>query len=111
MSVALPVNVQPWLKYTATTVGRDKIYRAVQYFSRFLAWYLLRQGATKETVARFNSLKKTLGLSRKCRSLYIIIAMVTRPLSTFQACKNDIGGAMDQPDQERVSGATSVVLI
>ncbi|KAF9428565.1 Peroxisomal membrane protein PMP27 [Podila epigama] len=64
-ALALPVNVQPWLKYTATTVGRDKIYRAVQYFSRFLAWYLLRQGATKETVARFNNLKKTLGLSRK----------------------------------------------
>ncbi|KAF8925731.1 putative peroxisomal membrane protein PMP27 [Dissophora ornata] len=64
MSSAL-INVQPWLKFTATTVGRDKIYRAVQYFSRFLAWYLLRQGATKDTVARFNSLKKTLGLSRK----------------------------------------------
>ncbi|KAF9966977.1 Peroxisomal membrane protein PMP27 [Actinomortierella ambigua] len=64
-AVSLPINVQPWLKYTATTVGRDKIYRAVQYFSRFLAWYLLRQGYTKETVARFNSLKKTLGLSRK----------------------------------------------
>ncbi|KAG0361111.1 peroxisomal biogenesis factor 11 [Gamsiella multidivaricata] len=64
-AVSLPINVQPWLKYTATTVGRDKIYRAVQYFSRFLAWYLLRQGATKETVARFNNLKKTLGLSRK----------------------------------------------
>ncbi|KAG0293921.1 Peroxisomal membrane protein PMP27 [Dissophora globulifera] len=64
-AVSLPVNVQPWLKYAATTVGRDKIYRAVQYFSRFLAWYLLRQGATKETVARFSNLKKTLGLSRK----------------------------------------------
>ncbi|KAG0292122.1 Peroxisomal membrane protein PMP27 [Linnemannia gamsii] len=64
-ALSLPINVQPWLKYTATTVGRDKIYRAVQYFSRFLAWYLLRQGATKETVARFNNLKKTLGLSRK----------------------------------------------
>ncbi|KAG0233397.1 Peroxisomal membrane protein PMP27 [Actinomortierella wolfii] len=64
-AVSLPINVQPWLKYTATTVGRDKIYRAVQYFSRFLAWYLLRQGYTKETVARFNNLKKTLGLSRK----------------------------------------------
>ncbi|KAG0056229.1 Peroxisomal membrane protein PMP27 [Gryganskiella cystojenkinii] len=64
-AVSLPINVQPWLKYAATTVGRDKIYRAVQYFSRFLAWYLLRQGATKETVARFNNLKKTLGLSRK----------------------------------------------
>ncbi|KAF9925800.1 Peroxisomal membrane protein PMP27 [Linnemannia zychae] len=66
-ALSLPINVQPWLKYTATTVGRDKIYRAVQYFSRFLAWYLLRQGATKETVARFNNLKKTLGLSRKCK--------------------------------------------
>ncbi|KAF9359025.1 Peroxisomal membrane protein PMP27 [Mortierella sp. AD094] len=64
-AVSLPINVQPWLKFTATVVGRDKIYRAVQYFSRFLAWYLFRQGATKETVARFNSLKKTLGLSRK----------------------------------------------
>ncbi|KAG0222802.1 Peroxisomal membrane protein PMP27 [Mortierella sp. GBA43] len=66
-TAGLPINVQPWLRFTATTVGRDKIYRAVQYFSRFLAWYLLRQGATKETVARFNSLKKTLGLSRKCK--------------------------------------------
>ncbi|KAF9940726.1 Peroxisomal membrane protein PMP27 [Mortierella alpina] len=64
-TVSLPINVQPWLKYTATTVGRDKIYRGIQYFSRFLAWYLLRQGYTKDTVARFNSLKKTLGLSRK----------------------------------------------
>ncbi|KAG0264567.1 Peroxisomal membrane protein PMP27 [Mortierella polycephala] len=64
-AVSLPINVQPWLKFTATTVGRDKIYRAVQYFSRFLAWYSLRQGYTKETIARFNSLKKTLGLSRK----------------------------------------------
>ncbi|KAF9921195.1 Peroxisomal membrane protein PMP27 [Linnemannia zychae] len=59
------INVQPWLKFTATTAGRDKIYRAVQYFSRFFAWYLLRQGATKETVARFDNLKKTLALSRK----------------------------------------------
>ncbi|KAF9586036.1 Peroxisomal membrane protein PMP27 [Lunasporangiospora selenospora] len=58
-------NVQPWIKFTATTVGRDKLYRAVQYFSRFLAWYLLRQGATKEIVARFNNLKKNLALSRK----------------------------------------------
>ncbi|KAG0013373.1 Peroxisomal membrane protein PMP27 [Entomortierella chlamydospora] len=64
-AVSLPINVQPWLKFTATVVGRDKIYRTVQYFSRFLAWYLFRQGATKETVARFNNLKKTLGLSRK----------------------------------------------
>ncbi|KAF9361526.1 Peroxisomal membrane protein PMP27 [Mortierella sp. AD094] len=64
MSTAV-INVKPWLKFTATTVGRDKLYRGVQYFSRFLAWYLLRSGATKETVVRFDNLKKTLALSRK----------------------------------------------
>ncbi|KAK3808735.1 MAG: peroxisomal biogenesis factor 11 [Benniella sp.] len=63
--MAAVINVQPWLKFTATTVGRDKLYRTLQYFSRFLAWYIARQGATKETVARFNNLKKTLALSRK----------------------------------------------
>ncbi|KAF9985050.1 Peroxisomal membrane protein PMP27 [Modicella reniformis] len=59
------INVQPWLKFTATTIGRDQVYRTVQYFSRFLAWYVTRQGLSRETVARFNRLKKTLGLSRK----------------------------------------------
>jgi peroxin-11B len=63
--MAVVINVQPWLKFTATTVGRDKLYRTLQYFSRFLAWYIARQGVTKETVARFNNLKKTLALSRK----------------------------------------------
>ncbi|KAF9108258.1 Peroxisomal membrane protein PMP27 [Mortierella sp. AM989] len=59
------IDVKPWLRFTATTTGRDKLYRGVQYFSRFLAWYLLRSGASKETVVRFDSLKKTLALSRK----------------------------------------------
>ncbi|KAF9172360.1 Peroxisomal membrane protein PMP27 [Mortierella sp. AD011] len=63
------INVKPWLKFTATTVGRDKLYRGVQYFSRFLAWFLLRSGATKETVTRFDNLKKTLALSRKCKPI------------------------------------------
>ncbi|KAF9131825.1 Peroxisomal membrane protein PMP27 [Mortierella sp. 14UC] len=77
------INVQPWLKFTATTVGRDKIYRAVQYFSRFLAWYLLRQGATKETVARFNNLKKTLALSRK-------LMRFGKPVEHLEAAANAI---------------------
>jgi len=53
------------LKVWSTTVGRDKTYRAIQYFSRFLAWYLYRKGYTKETVARYANLKSTLGQSRK----------------------------------------------
>lgn len=46
-------------------VGRDKLYRAVQYYARFLAYYCLRKGYSKETVARLQALKSTLGLSRK----------------------------------------------
>jgi len=53
------------LKVGSTTVGRDKLYRTIQYFSRFLAWYCLRKGYTNETVAKLTALKSTLGLSRK----------------------------------------------
>lgn len=51
--------------HLARAVGRDKLYRAVQYYARFLAYYCLRKGYSKETVARLQALKSTLGLSRK----------------------------------------------
>jgi len=53
------------LKYASTTVGRDKVYRAVQNFARFMAWYLLRQGFSKATIQRWEALKKNMSLSRK----------------------------------------------
>jgi peroxin-11B len=63
--VVLHPTVDRSLKYASTTVGRDKFYRAVQFFARFLAWYFKRQGYDKETIQRFSNLKSTLGLSRK----------------------------------------------
>ncbi|KAF8912784.1 peroxisomal biogenesis factor 11 [Gymnopilus junonius] len=56
------------LKFGATTVGRDKTYRAVQYFSRFYAWYLLRNG-DKVEAARWSALKGHLGTARKLMRL------------------------------------------
>ncbi|WFD31263.1 Peroxisomal membrane protein PMP27 [Malassezia sp. CBS 17886] len=53
------------LKFWGTTVGRDKTSRTVQYLARFLAWYKFQQGAPKETVARYASIKSNIGLSRK----------------------------------------------
>ncbi|BGP54778.1 hypothetical protein JCM8202_003287 [Rhodotorula sphaerocarpa] len=53
------------LKVGSTTVGRDKLYRAIQYYARFLAYFCLRKGYSKETVARLQALKSTLALSRK----------------------------------------------
>ncbi|RHZ75304.1 hypothetical protein Glove_216g203 [Diversispora epigaea] len=57
--------VEKFVKFTSTTAGRDKSYRGVQFFARFLVWYLSRKGYDKEIIQRFNLLKNTLGSSRK----------------------------------------------
>ena len=62
----------------STTVGRDKTYRAIQYFSRFLAWYLASRGYNKELVARYAALKSVLGQSRK-------LMRIGKPLEHMQS--------------------------
>ncbi|KAF9452650.1 peroxisomal biogenesis factor 11 [Macrolepiota fuliginosa MF-IS2] len=56
------------LKYGGTTLGRDKAYRALQYFARFYAWYLLTKG-NKEEASRWANLKTHLGTARKLMRL------------------------------------------
>lgn len=51
------------------TVGRDKTLRTIQYFSRFLAWYLYRTNHTQSTVDLFNGVKKNFGSVRKAMRL------------------------------------------
>lgn len=58
-------SVAHYLKFVATTVGRDKLLRTVQYFARFYAWYLLRTNAVASAVAPWTQTKKQLGLMRK----------------------------------------------
>ncbi|KAF2744769.1 peroxisomal biogenesis factor 11 [Sporormia fimetaria CBS 119925] len=58
-------TVSHYLKFVATTVGRDKILRTLQYFSRFLAWYLYRTNHPSSTIAPFEATKKTFGVTRK----------------------------------------------
>lgn len=54
-----------YLRFVSTTVGRDKLLRTLQYFSRFYAWYLYRTNATPAAIAPFNAIKKQFGLARK----------------------------------------------
>ncbi|KAK9761256.1 Peroxisomal membrane protein PMP27 [Basidiobolus ranarum] len=61
--VATTVNT--YVNFLATTNGRDKVYRFVQYFGRFLTWYLLRQGSSKDGVLAVDKLKGHLGLARR----------------------------------------------
>lgn len=52
-----PTNTPP--------VGRDKVLRTLQYFSRFLAWYLYRTNRPLASIAPFDATKKQLGTARK----------------------------------------------
>ncbi|KAG9561294.1 peroxisomal biogenesis factor 11, partial [Aureobasidium melanogenum] len=58
-------TVAHYNKFVATTVGRDKALRLVQYLSRFLAWYTLRTNSPQATVVQWAKLKANLGLVRK----------------------------------------------
>ncbi|KAI0100239.1 peroxisomal biogenesis factor 11 [Nemania sp. FL0031] len=58
-------TVSHYLKFVATTVGRDKVLRLLQYFARFYAWYLLRTNATRGEIAPYEAVKKSFGQARK----------------------------------------------
>ncbi|ROT34918.1 peroxin-11 [Sodiomyces alkalinus F11] len=58
-------SVAHYLRFVATTVGRDKLLRTLQYFARFYAWYLYRTNAAASQVAPWDAVKKQFGLARK----------------------------------------------
>jgi peroxin-11B len=58
-------TVSHYLKFVATTVGRDKLLRTLQYFARFYAWYLLRTNGTRGEIAPYETIKKSFGQARK----------------------------------------------
>jgi len=58
-------TVSHYLKFVATTTGRDKLIRTLQYFARFYAWYLLRTNGTPKQIAQWETLKKQFSLVRK----------------------------------------------
>ncbi|MCJ1258844.1 Peroxisomal membrane protein PMP27 [Lignoscripta atroalba] len=62
-------SVAHYLRYVATTIGRDKLLRTLQYFSRFYAWYLFRTNSPARVIAPFEAIKKQFGLSRKVMRL------------------------------------------
>lgn len=58
-------TVAHYLRFVATTIGRDKLLRAVQYFARFYAWYLFRTNGLPAQIAPWDAVKKQFGLTRK----------------------------------------------
>ncbi|KAI8972384.1 peroxisomal biogenesis factor 11 [Pilobolus umbonatus] len=58
-------NVDAFNRFLASTVGREKLCRLVQYFARFYSFYLFRKGAPKDVIQRWVDLKTHLGNGRK----------------------------------------------
>ena len=57
--------VSHYLRYVATTIGRDKVLRTIQYFSRFYAWYLYRTNNPERLIQPWATLKVQFALVRK----------------------------------------------
>ncbi|VDB99796.1 unnamed protein product [Peniophora sp. CBMAI 1063] len=81
--VILHPTVSDGLKVLSTTLGRDKVYRAIQFFARFLAWYLISRGQSLEA-ARWNALKNHLGTARKLLRLGKPVEHLQAALRTAQ---------------------------
>ncbi|RKP07734.1 peroxisomal biogenesis factor 11 [Thamnocephalis sphaerospora] len=79
------LGIDNHLRYAATTMGRDKVYRLVQYFARFLGYYLAqREGYDKQTVQRLANLKSSLGLARK-------LMRIGKPIEHLQTLVKSFG--------------------
>jgi len=57
--------VTHYLRFVATTVGRDKVLRTIQYFARFYAWYLYRTNNPTSSIQPWTVIKTQFGLTRK----------------------------------------------
>jgi len=53
------------LKVMKQTAGRDKFYRFLVYFSKFLLWRLENNQGDKETIKMIDSASKNVSTSRK----------------------------------------------
>ncbi|OGE55109.1 hypothetical protein PENARI_c005G10874 [Penicillium arizonense] len=68
MAAATPLNhstLGRLLSFLATTAGRDKSLRTLQYFSRFYGWYLRRANYPQSAVDPINVIKKQFEITRK----------------------------------------------
>ncbi|CAD6572398.1 MAG: Peroxisomal membrane protein PMP27, partial [Tremellales sp. Tagirdzhanova-0007] len=65
------------LAVLATTLGRDKVYRLVQYLARLIAWSFLRRGSI-EAADRWDGLKNGLTMGRRAMRVF-------RPVEFLQA--------------------------
>ncbi|PJF16774.1 Peroxin-11 [Paramicrosporidium saccamoebae] len=82
----LQLPVQNWLKFLSTQVGRDKVYRFVQYFARFLSYHLKTHTSATDLATRLQKLSMAIGLGRKRTNepLLMVVFRMGKPLDFMQ---------------------------
>jgi len=89
--------VTHYLRYVATTVGRDKVLRTIQYFSRFYAWYLYRTNNPTSAIQPWTTVKNQFGLTRKILRVGKFIEHVRAASELYDAAmKNGSGDKIAQ---------------
>jgi hypothetical protein len=67
------ISLDDIIRFTARTNGRDKIYRTIQYASRFLAWFHLKNGTLPgigQPVEVFQNIESLMSITRKGKSIF-----------------------------------------
>ena len=64
LSIVAPKS-SPNANTLPSTVGRDKLLRTLQFFSRFYAWYLYRTNNPARLIAPYKAIMKQFGFTRK----------------------------------------------
>lgn len=88
------MQLDSWLAFMATTQGRDKFYRTVQYFARFVSFYLAKIGRL-EYASRLAVLSASVGTARKCMCVWAITFSVPHRKAAGPCSDNlaDVGRA------------------
>ncbi|CAF1085234.1 unnamed protein product [Adineta ricciae] len=84
------ISLDEIIRFTSRTAGRDKIYRTIQYASRFLAWYYIK----KRGVANgelFQNIESMMSLTRKGMRLGRFVDYVKSVLESFHIRNKRIG--------------------
>ncbi|CAF3667157.1 unnamed protein product [Rotaria sordida] len=88
------ISLDEVIRFTSRTAGRDKIYRIIQYASRFLAWYYIKKqrvANVERFVELFQNLESVMSLTRSGMRLGRFVDYVKSVLESFHIRNKRIG--------------------
>ena len=92
-----------------TIVGRDKVLRTLQYFSRFWAWYLYRTNHRDSSLIPFTAMKVQFGLTRKLLRVGKFVEHFRAATDLYDKLKSSPGGLDVSGDKDKIMSYLQIV--